>query len=101
MAGQNARGIQASGPTPTLGPSQNRGPYDRDLDKNPANYQPLTPLTFLERAAMVYPERVAIIHGPLRRTYREFHARAQRLASALAALGVGDGDTVAVMLANT
>jgi fatty-acyl-CoA synthase len=89
MAGQHASGPQ----TP--------GPYDRDLDKNPANYQPLTPLTFLERAAMVYPERVAIIHGPLRRTYREFHTRAQRLASALSKLGIQKGDTVAVMLANT
>jgi fatty-acyl-CoA synthase len=75
--------------------------YDIDLDKTPANYQPLTPLTFLERAAQVFPDRVAIIHGPLRRTYREFHARAQRLASALAKRGIKRGDTVAVMLANT
>ncbi|MCP8939791.1 acyl-CoA synthetase [Alsobacter sp. SYSU M60028] len=78
-----------------------RSSYDTDLDKNPANYQPLTPLTFLERAADVYPDRVAIVHGALRRTYREFHARARRLASALEALGVGEGDTVAVMLGNT
>ncbi|MHB2165511.1 acyl-CoA synthetase [Alsobacter sp. R-9] len=75
--------------------------YDTDLDRNPANYQPLTPLTFLERAAQVYPDRVAIIHGDLRRTYREFHERSKRLASALARLGIGRGDTVAVMLANT
>jgi fatty-acyl-CoA synthase len=75
--------------------------YDRDLAKTPANYQPLTPLTFLERAAAVYPERTAIIHGSLRRTYRAFHERAQRLASALASRGIGRGDTVAVMLANT
>ncbi len=75
--------------------------YDQDLDKTPANYQPLTPLTFLERAAAVYPDHVAIIHGGLRRTYRDFHARAQRLANALAARGIGRGDTVAVMLANT
>ncbi|MBB4019596.1 fatty-acyl-CoA synthase [Chelatococcus caeni] len=75
--------------------------YDLDLDRNPANFQPLTPLTFLERAASVFPERTAIIHGSLRRNYRDFYARARRLASALAAHGVGRGDTVSVMLSNT
>ena len=59
-------------------------PYDIDLDRNPANFQPLTPLQFLERSAAVYPEHVAIIHGKLRRNYRDFYARARRLASALA-----------------
>jgi len=58
--------------------------YDLDLPKNPANYRPLTPLTFLERAADVYPDHIAIIHGALRRTYRDFHARSKKLASALA-----------------
>ena len=76
-------------------------PYDRDLDRNPANFQPLTPLTFLERAAAVFPDRLAIVHGPLRRNYREFHARTKKLASALAKRGFARGDTVAVMLANT
>ncbi|MFL5173047.1 MAG: acyl-CoA synthetase [Microvirga sp.] len=76
-------------------------PYDRDLDKNPANFQPLTPLTFLERSAAVFPDRTAIIHGSLRRSYREFYARARRLASALLKRGIGRGDTVAVMMANT
>ena len=76
-------------------------PYDVDLDKTAANYQPLTPLTFLDRAATVYPDRIAIIHGALRRTYRDFNTRAHRLASALARHGIGKGDTVAVMLANT
>ena len=75
--------------------------YDRDLDRNPANHQPLTPLTLLERAAAVFPERLAIVHGPLRRTYAEFYARARRLASALAARGIQRGDTVAALLANT
>ncbi|HEU4519138.1 MAG TPA: acyl-CoA synthetase [Microvirga sp.] len=75
--------------------------YDIDLDRNPANHQPLTPLTFLERAASVYPDQVAILHGRLRRSYRDFYARTRRLASALAARGIGRGDTVAVMLANT
>ena len=76
-------------------------PYDCDLDKNPANFQPLTPLTFLERSAAVFPDRIAIIHGSLRRSYREFYARARRLASALSKRGIGRGDTVAVMMANT
>jgi len=75
--------------------------YDLDLPKNPANYRPLTPLTFLERAADVYPDHIAIIHGALRRTYRDFHARSKKLASALAKRGIGRGDTVAVLLANT
>ncbi|OYX71432.1 MAG: acyl-CoA synthetase [Rhizobiales bacterium 32-66-11] len=74
--------------------------YDRDLDRTPANFQPLTPLGFLERAAQVFPEHTAIIHGTLRRTYRDFYARARRLASALEKRGVGPNDTVAVMLPN-
>lgn len=76
-------------------------PYDTDLDRNPANYQPLTPLGFLERAASVFPDRTAIIHGALRRTYADFYARSRRLASALAKRGIKRGDTVSVMLANT
>jgi 3-(methylthio)propionyl---CoA ligase len=76
-------------------------PYDTDLDRNPANFQPLTPLGFLERAASVFPQHTAIIHGPLRRTYAEFYARARLLASALAKHGIKRGDTVSVMLANT
>jgi fatty-acyl-CoA synthase len=76
-------------------------PYDIDLDKNPANFQPLTPLSFLERAASVFPERLAVVHGPLRRTYAEFYARARQLASALAQRGIGRGDTVSAVLANT
>ncbi|WP_243371434.1 acyl-CoA synthetase [Microvirga solisilvae] len=75
--------------------------YDTNLDKNPANYQPLTPLTFLERAASVHPDKTAIIHGSLRRSYRDFYARARRLASALARRGIGRGDTVSVVLPNT
>ena len=76
-------------------------PYDRDLDRNPANFQALTPLTFLARTAAVFPERVAIIHGELQRNYRDFYARSRRLADALARRGVARGDTVSVMLANT
>jgi fatty-acyl-CoA synthase len=76
-------------------------PYDTDLDRNAANFQPLTPLGFLERAAAVFPEHTAIIHGKLRRSYAEFYARSRRLASALAKRGIKRGDTVAVFLANT
>jgi fatty-acyl-CoA synthase len=75
--------------------------YDRDLDRNPANFQPLTPLTFLERAASVFPDHPAVIHGAQRRTYAEFYARARRLAGALARLGVSRNDTVSAVLANT
>ena len=75
--------------------------YDIGLDRNPANFQPLTPLTFLERAASVFPDHTAIIHGPLRRSYAEFYARARRLASALDQRGVKRGDTVSALLANT
>ena len=76
-------------------------PYDLDLDKNAANYQPLTPLVFLERAAATFPDHTAIIHGTRRISYAEFYARSRQLASALAAKGIGYGDTVSVMLANT
>ena len=76
-------------------------PYDTGLDRNPANYQPLTPLGFLERAAAVFPGHAAIIHGSLRRSYAEFYARARRLGSALAQRGIKRGDTVSVFLANT
>ncbi|WP_394074060.1 acyl-CoA synthetase [Xanthobacter albus] len=75
--------------------------YDLHLDRNQANYQPLTPLGFLERAASVFPDHTAIIHGALKRNYRDFYARSRRLASALSKLGVAKGDTVAVMLTNT
>jgi len=75
--------------------------FSTDLDQNPANYQPLTPLTLLERAASTFPDHTAIIHGSLRRSYSEFYTRARKLASALAQNGVGTGDTVSVMLANT
>ena len=76
-------------------------PYEIGLDKNAANYQPLTPLSFLERAAKVYPDVTAIVHGRLRVSYRDFYARSRRLASALSRRGIGKGDTVTVMLSNT
>src|SRR5262249_15393706 len=76
-------------------------PYDIDLDRNPANFQPLTPLSFLARSASVFPDHTAIIHGPLRRSYAEFYTRARRLADALVRRGITRGDTVSVLLPNT
>jgi len=76
-------------------------PYETDLDRNAANYQPLTPISYLERAAKTYPDHVAIIHGASRVSYRDFWRRSLQLASALAARGIGKGDTVSVMHANT
>lgn len=75
-------------------------PFNTDLDRNPANFQPLTPLTFLERAASVMPNHVAIIHGPLRYTYSAFYSRSRRLGSALAGKGMGPGCTVSALLPN-
>lgn len=76
-------------------------PYARDLDKNPANHQPLTPISILERTALAYPDHVAVIHGEARLSYGEFWSRSRRLASALTERGIGKGDTVSVMLSNT
>ncbi|KGF67657.1 acyl-CoA synthetase [Hoeflea sp. BAL378] len=76
-------------------------PYETDLDRNPANYQPLTPLAHLERAALIHPDHTAIIHGAMRVSYRSFLERSKRLANALSGLGIGKGDTVSVMLSNT
>ncbi|HET7765194.1 MAG TPA: acyl-CoA synthetase [Burkholderiales bacterium] len=76
-------------------------PFETDLDKNPANHAPLTPLGFIERAAYVYPEHTAVVHGSRRYTWMETYARCRRLASALAGRGIGKGDAVAVMLSNT
>ena len=75
--------------------------YDRDLDRVAANHQPLSPLPYLDRAARVFPDHIAVIHGGLRRTYAELYGRARRLASALKARGIARGDTVAALLANT
>ena len=75
-------------------------PYERGLDKRPANFVPLTPVSFLERSAMVYPDKIAVVHGHRRTTYAELYARSRRLAGALAGRGVGVGDTVSVMAPN-
>ncbi|GAB6079873.1 acyl-CoA synthetase [Hydrogenophilus hirschii] len=75
--------------------------YEVGLERCEANYVPLTPLSFLQRTAAVYPDRLAVIHGNRRYTWAQFAERARRLASALHHLGVGKNDTVAVVLNNT
>jgi fatty-acyl-CoA synthase len=75
--------------------------YDHGLGRTEANFAPLTPLSFIERAAEVYPTKVAVVHGDLRRSWSQLYARCRQLASALQRTGIGKGDTVAVMLPNT
>ncbi|MBX7164783.1 MAG: acyl-CoA synthetase [Pirellulales bacterium] len=75
-------------------------PYEQHLDRNPANYVPLSPLGLLERAAAVFPEHLAYVHGQRQASYAEFFARSRRLASALALAGIGPGDTVSIMASN-
>ncbi len=76
------------------------GIYERGLERNRANFAPLSPLSFLERAAAVFPEKTAVIHGETRYSYRELMTRCRRLASALAGRGVRPGDTVSLMAPN-
>jgi len=75
--------------------------FDRDLPRTEANFAPFSPLSFIERTAEVYPDRLAVVHGDLRQTWGETYARCRRLASALQLAGIGKNDTVAVMLPNT
>ena len=70
------------------------------MDKNSANFVPLTPVSFLRRAAAVYPDKLAVIHGQRSYSYKEFQKRCCRLASALSRRGIGPGDTVAIMAPN-
>lgn len=81
-------------------PADTHDHHAQDIERNSANHLALSPLTFIERAAKVYPERTAIVHGALRQSWRETYARCRRLASGLARLGVRPGDTVAVMAPN-
>lgn len=76
-------------------------PYDVGLDRNSANHVALSPLSFLARAAAVYPDRLAVVHGEVRHTWAQTYSRCRQLASALVRHGVGVGDTVAAMLPNT
>ena len=74
--------------------------YNTHLDKNSANFTPLTPLSFLDKAAYVYPNRIAVVHGAQRTTWKDEYLRCRKLASALKKRGIGEGDTVAAMLPN-
>jgi fatty-acyl-CoA synthase len=82
-------------------PLSRANPYNAGLDRNPANYVPLSPVSFLARAADVYPHKTAVIHGDWRLDWAQVLARCRRLASALSKRGIGAGDTVAVMAPNT
>ena len=84
-------------PAPHKAPALTGNIFERDLDKNTANYATLTPLQFLERTASVYPGRLALVHGPRRQTWAETYTRCRRLASALEKAGIGKGDTVTIM----
>jgi fatty-acyl-CoA synthase len=75
--------------------------FEQNLDRRPANHVPLSPVSFLTRAARIYPHRTAIIHGERQFTYAQFLERVRRLASSLVRAGVGKGDTVAIMAPNT
>lgn len=75
--------------------------YDQYLDRNAANYAALSPLSFIERSASIYPNGLAIVHGEVRQTWSETYRRCRQLASALQQAGIGKNDTVAVILPNT
>lgn len=74
--------------------------YDTDLDRQTSNFNALSPLSFLDRAAKVYPGRVAVVHGEVRRTWAQTYQRCQQIASALSKQGIGKGDTVSLIAAN-
>src|SRR5512143_4275237 len=92
--------VPSARPAPHKATLLSRNIYERDLDKNPANYAPLTPLQFIERSASVYPDHVALVHGARRQSWAETYARCRQLASALERVGIGTGDTVAIMAPN-
>lgn len=74
--------------------------YEQGLEMTPANYVPLSPLSFMERTAAIWPDRLAVVHGDVRRTWAETYARTCKLAGALTARGIGKGDTVSIIAAN-
>src|SRR5665811_54178 len=80
---------------------KHRSPYARDLDKNAANFEQLSPITFIERTASLWPDRIALVHGQRRQTWAETFTRSRKLASALKKKGFGYGDTIAFLGANT
>ena len=78
-----------------------RGIYEKGLDKTPANFAQLTPLSFIRRTASIYPDLPAVVHGDKCQSWKETYARCRRLAGALAGRGIRPGDTVALMGSNT
>jgi fatty-acyl-CoA synthase len=99
--GRRKQAKAATGWTRPAGAARKRSSvFAAGLGPTTANFAPLSPLCFLPHTAAIYPDRTAIIHGERRLAYREYHARVRRLVSALAARGIGEGDTVAVVLAN-
>lgn len=80
--------------------NNNNSPYQAGLDKQSANFSSLSPLTFLQRAASVYPERTAVVHGDTRRNWAQTYQRCQQMASALSKFGIGKGDTVSLIAPN-
>ena len=83
-----------------MAPAKKPGKWEQGLERNAANYEPLSPVGFLARTAAVWPKRTAIVHGKIKRNWAQTHARCKRLASALARAGVKRGDTVALMAPN-
>ena len=75
--------------------------FDQDLDKNPANYTPLSPVSFIERSAEIFGDLPSVVHGNRRYTWAQTRERSARLAAALKSLGIGRGTTVSAMLPNT
>ena len=80
--------------------TENNNPYALGLDRNEANFVPLSPLSFIERTAQIYPNHTAVIYGDIRRSWADTYQRCLRLAAALKQRGVGSGDTVAALLPN-
>src|SRR5580658_7677283 len=99
-SGSTPRARRRKIPVANLGEHGMASPYDIGLDKNAANYVPLSPIGFLLRSAEVYPQRTSVIYGARRYTWAQTLERCRRLASALAKAGIGRGDTVAVMAPN-
>ena len=103
---RSAKSRPSVGRMPSLRPAPHKAPwqahniYERDLERNTANYAALTPLQFIERTASVYPNSLALIHGKRRQTWAETYTRCRRLASALEKVGIGTGDTVTIMAPN-
>jgi len=90
----------AKGPAPVESMTRQHSIYEEGLERRPANFAPLSPLSFLRRSAVVHPEREAVVHGDMRLSYADFYSRVRRLASALKRRGIGHGRSVAVMAPN-